>query len=142
MPVFLRDGTTARGVVWDTENSTLVTDQEVHTALRGNGTAKGYRHTVTARFEKEGGAGTLKIEDVSLTVTCTWTDENGETQTKQLSLAIPDCAERMLEFCENGSGAGETTCGEGRCDGRNVLVIYYNACKTDSVLAEIWEKEE
>jgi hypothetical protein len=140
MPTFYRDGSRATGIVWRTEDSTLVTDAEVHTALRANGIATGYKHTVTARFDKEGLAGTNKIEDVTIIVTCTWFDEKGEQQSKQLTLAIPDCAKAMLEFCEDGSSVGETTCGKGRCDGRDTLVIYYNVCKEDSILAEIWEK--
>lgn len=141
MPVYYPDGRIASGIVWTTENSTLLTTTEVHTALRGNGFAKGYKHTATINFTKEGLAGTLKIEDVTLLVTCTWLDEDNETQTKQLDLKIPDCAKAMLEFCEDGTSQGETTCGEGRCDGRDTLVIYFDACSKDDILAEKWEKK-
>lgn len=81
----------------------LNAESAVYGLLKARGTAVGYRHAFSlefAKFDNLGRAVSIALDD--LPVTAHWVDAQGEPQTSEVTIPIPDCAKDLLETCETG----------------------------------------
>lgn len=106
-------------------------DGERYGVLWARGTAVGWRHDISIRYPKGGGAplnpaapAISVVNADSVDVLATWTDENGEQRAEEARLEIPDCVRAMLEECPEGS--------ENRIrmkpEGYPPVTVYYSSC--------------
>ncbi len=111
----------------------ITLDQSCFGVLRIAGNALGFKHTVTITVEKTEAD---SISGLAPVFSLTYVDADGEEQTEELELEIPQCIIDYLETCPDGlimSGSADvTTPGEPRA------VIYYSTC-TGNVLAVKYE---
>ena len=111
----------------------ITLDESCFGVLRIAGNARGYKHTVTITVEKTEAD---SISSLAPVLTVSYADADGEIQTKELELKIPQCIIDYLETCPNGlimSGSADVT-----TPGEPVAVVYYSTC-TGNVLALKYE---
>ena len=103
---------------------------EAHGIVAVEGMAVGYRHEFTlvfGQFDAEGRPQSAEIDKVS--VVARWLDEDGEEETAELDLPVPDCARELLKRCPDGFGVFSS-----RVEEEDVYEVAYNNC-TGKMLA-------
>lgn len=91
------------------------------------GMAVGYRHEFSLAFGKidpESGAPT-SIDIDSVPVAARWTGADGEEETAELDLPIPDCAKSLLAACPDGEAVFSGRAKEAEAD---VYEVAYSSC--------------
>ena len=86
----------------------------------------------------------LKLENLSITITATWINTEGEEQSENMRLAIPQCIKDLLLACDGDpesftGGSGTTVCDLG--DRETHLTVYRSSC-TGDVLEERRTKDD
>lgn len=74
-----------------------------------------------------------KIENLENTITASWVDTDGKTDTDQLRLEIPPCVEDALAFCPDMYKTIVLLCQE-----ISTRQVYYSTCDEDTIIA-IWD---
>lgn len=104
-------------------------DDAVFWVLQGSGVENGYTHYVDFEISTKDEEGNdIAITSIESTVTVSWTGEDGETYTEQLTLEIPDCILNSLQLC---NGKPSMVCH--KCEGY-ILLVYFSTC-TGEVLS-------
>ncbi len=97
---------------------------------RVQGTAVGYMHEITIEIEKSTLADDAEsITNFSATLTASYTDEDGEAQSEELELTIPQCVIDYLELCpDDATWVTEGSAGPVDPEEYPAAVIYYSTC--------------
>lgn len=109
----------------------LVIDNPYFGVARVRLTEEGFKHIVTVVIVNVDDDGNnLQVDDVNITITASYTDENGEFQTKELKLELPECIKRALKLCKGKPNMVCQSCGAFE------VRVYWNACTGDVVKVE------
>ncbi len=104
-------------------NNALIIPDDYFGAARVNLIQQGFRHEVQitlANINEDGQ--NIKIDDINITITATWQNLEGETETAELQLELPAALAAALRLCGNNH---DRVCHD--CD--NYLVhVYYSIC--------------
>jgi hypothetical protein len=119
--------------------SLVTIDANAFVVLRVEGSATGFKHSVTLTYDIE----TIISEDFKVNaadnvVTLSYTNEEGELQTIQETLDIPACVTQILEYCGVSLYWNISAGGAGRY---NSIEIYVDECKGGVILIREVDKE-
>lgn len=101
--------------------------REAHGIIAASGMAVGFRHEFSLIFGKiapDSGA-TSSIDIDSVPVAARWIGADGEEETAEIDIPIPDCAKALLAECPNGKGVFS---GRAKEAGEDVWEVAYSAC--------------
>ena len=101
--------------------------REAHGIVAVNGAAVGFRHEFSITFGKidpDSGA-TSSIDIESVPVTARWTNADGEEETAEIDIPVPECAKALLAECPEGEGVYSDRAKEAEED---VWEVAYSAC--------------
>lgn len=160
MPFIGSDGDILPAPKITVEDDSVELSESCHTVFRVDGLARGYRHTLTMLFtvveepeEEEGEQQevlyggffeevdeniikNVKIENLKVQLTLTYTDDGGEQRTETLDMAIPKCVEDLLAFCPDGQAAWFLKCLSQNCD-PEIIDVYWNACDGEDIVTHV-----
>ena len=133
MPFFNQQGELLPDPAITILDTLVMLPENVTTVLRLDGLATGYKHTITMELVKAQDGEPYSIDNLKATVTCIWTDEDGQAQTDILDLQIPGCVEDLLNLCDDGRLRTDV-----HVDEDQLYVVYYSTCNGE-ILRERWE---
>jgi len=165
MPFFNEDGSVILpSPTFETVGPNVVLSEKATTVLRADGTAEGYKHTLTLsldvpRVEKvdmaTGNSKTIaaySVTGLEAIVTVVWGDNKSDT----LNIAIPSCVSALLNACVGDmDGDGDIDIDDLLIGGANLpeqitdlftnnnqgkQIVWWNTC-TGKVIKQVWKQD-
>lgn len=89
---------------------------------------KGYMHELTVSIDTVDENGeNIQVEDLTIAITASWVNSDGELQLTVLDLVVPECVKAALVMCKQKPNLICRECGE------LILEVYYNVCNGDVI---------
>ena len=110
----------------------------VYGIVAASGMAVGYRHEFSLVFGQFDAEGRPQSHDIdSVPVAARWIGADGEAETAEIDIPVPECARKLLEACPNGFGVFSSRAVE-----EDVYEVAYSDCNGKMLAVRKLEDED